>query len=157
MEFCGDTHWLTYQPDPMTVLADVATYDLEYETGVVPIRLVWLKFEGVDRRGWLNGDYTITLAETPSERVVEALTAELTLKPTRSSTSVDVSVYERWAETIAHGAKARLYDIPAQPFTDPQRSTISWAKFRSGMADARADVQRKLTVGPLRVQNRRWV
>ena len=155
IDFCNQTHWLQYTTDPMLVLANVTNYDLDYETGVLPIRLITLQLNGMNVPGTLGSDYTITLGVTPSTQMANALVATLALAPARSSTAIDVSVYERWLEVIAQGARGRLYDVPAQPFTDPQRATLAKGFFKSGIADARAEVQRGLTVGPISVQMRR--
>lgn len=154
IEFCDKSQWLTYKPDAQTLLADVTEYDVEFESGVEPVRLMWLKTYDRDAGGYMTKDNTVILAVTPSERVFGGLTMEIAVRPTRVSTTVDYTVYSRWAEAIAQGAMARLYDTPGQPFTDPDRAVMRWNRFRAAIADATMEKQRELTIGPLRVRMR---
>jgi hypothetical protein len=156
IEFCDQTHWLTIEPDAQTVLPNVDTYDVEFSKGVVPIRLEWLKINDIDAHGHLTKDNQIVLRDMPTTRLFNALTMSIAIRPSRSSTSVDDSLFERWAEGIASGALARIYATPAQPFSSPELALARSAMFKAAKADAQAEKQRELTVGPLYVRMRRF-
>lgn len=156
IEFCEETQWLT-QTQSITLLPNITAYDIDYDRTMVPIRMVSAKIGGVDQSG-LTFDpttYQVGLPYTPSERVFNGLVIVVAYKPARGSVSIDDSVYERWAEGIAHGARARLYEVPAQPFSDAQRALYSRALFKSAKADGRAEVNRRGTSGPIHVKHRR--
>lgn len=155
IDFCDQTHWLTVEPDAQTVLPNVDTYDVEFSAGVMPVRLEWLKIGDVQVNGHLTKDNQVVLRDMPSTRIFNGLTMRFAVRPTRVSTRVDESLYNRWAEGIAHGAKARICVVPGQPFSNPDLAMFSAGQFRSAISDAKADKQRELTVGPLHVQMRR--
>lgn len=157
IQFCNQSHWLTYEPDPQTLLAGIREYDLEYESGVIPTRLIWAKINNFAVKGVVTTENTLVLPLVPVAREVNALTMKLAVQPTRTSTTVDQSIYDRWAEVIAHGALARLYDMPGQPFSDEAKGLLSGQRFRAGIAEARIERQREQTVGPLTVKMRRFV
>lgn len=156
IEFCDQTHWLTCEPDAQTVLPNVKVYDVEFSKGVMPIRLEWLKINDLPAHGHLTKNNQVVLRDKPSTRLFNALTMRFAVRPTRSSTTVDESLYDRWAEAIANGALARLYAVPAQPFSNPDMGVYRSSKFKADKADAQAEKQRELTTGPLYVRMRRF-
>lgn len=157
IEFCDQTHWLTYEPDAQSILPNTTVYEVEYETGVIPVRLVWAKVEGCEVRATFNPqDITVEIAGSYPNRVTNALTMKLAVRPIPSSTAVDKSLHDRWHEAVAHGALYRLYNLPGQPFTDPERGLLNRTLFRSDMADAKIEVQRDGTIGPKHVRMRQW-
>jgi len=72
------------------------------------------------------------------------------LKPTRASTSFPTLLYERYIETIAHGAKARIMLIPKKPYSDAQTGAWHQQMFDGLVGEARIRVARANTRGPLR-------
>lgn len=157
IEFCDQSHWLTFEPYPQTILPNVNVYELDYDTGEEPVRLIWANINGFAARAHLNNDFDLVLQDTPTSTLVNGLTMEFAVRPTKTSLYCNDTLYTRWSEAISYGARRRLYDIPAQPFTDPERMVQMHMKFRAAIADARMERERELTIGPLQVQMRKFV
>jgi hypothetical protein len=96
----------------------------------------------------MSDDSTLNLLMPPDlEGNLRLLCA---LKPTRASTSFPTLLYERYVETIAHGAKARVMLIPKKPYSDPAMGAYHQQMFNGLVAEARIRVARGNTRGPLR-------
>ena len=87
---------------------------------------------------------TFTLVPGPIVAITAAINLIVVLQPTRTSTGIDDYVYSQWAEHIAAGARARLYDTPNQPYYDPGKAALYHAKFVSAISTAKADRNRGL-------------
>ncbi len=165
IEFLERSHWLESTLAPIDGVANQATYVIPPPTGTEIVRMQAVfydnlplharseeqirKIYSLDWRtmsGWPRfylrdpDDYTqITLAPYPEVSESGALTGIAVLRPTRTSTGVDSSVYEKWLEQIAAGAVARLLSTPGQSYTNPRAAQMFMGKFNSGIADARID------------------
>jgi len=93
-------------------------------------------------------DGTVGLALAPAAsgnlRILAAL------KPTRASTTFPQWIYERYIETIAHGAKARIMMIPKKPYSNPQAGAYHLMEFNALVGDARIRMARSNSRSPLR-------
>lgn len=75
------------------------------------------------------------------------------LKPTRASTSFPEWIYERYIETIAHGAKARIMTIPKKPYSDPTTGAWHLGEYNGLIGEARVRMARGSTRAPLRTHS----
>lgn len=75
------------------------------------------------------------------------------LKPTRASTSFPDWIYERYIETIAHGAKARIMTVPKKPYSDPVTGAWNREQFNLLVGEARIRTARGSTRAPLRTHS----
>lgn len=95
-----------------------------------------------------SGDTNVQLALAPATtgnlRVLAAL------KPTRASTTMPTWLFERYIETIAHGAKARLMLSPRKPFSDMKLGAYHMEMFNGLIGEARIRAARGTTRAPLR-------
>lgn len=169
IEFCDRSHWLLYHHAPQNVTSGASTYTLSPPAGTSVARIVdaWyngnllapigednLKTMYVSDWRYVSGTpafYThldpnqITLSPLPDRTISGALKMIVALRPTRASTSVDDSVYERWAEYIGFGARARLHDINGQPYFDPGMAAKCRAMFDRSVGMATIERNRGLT------------
>jgi hypothetical protein len=175
IEFCKGTLCWQEQMDPLTVIANEASYEMDTPTGAALTMPVELYFGGNRlfkrtpseisskfTRDWqlLRGTpsaYTqfnpneVMLVLCPESTMANALTGTLAFQPSRASTTVPDFLYEEYAEQIVAGAAARLYAIPNEPFTD-QKAALAYARqFRSDIANTRASMSQGLLQAPKRV------
>jgi hypothetical protein len=180
IEFCDTTGWITYETDPQSILEDVSDYSFDLPEDTTLARILELYVDDVEMTpkstddlramygtNWrtqtgsphyytqLNTD-EVVLVPQPTATVVDDLKMTVVLKPTRTSTTVDDSVFEWWAETIAAGALMRLLSTAGQPWSNPTDAAARERTFRLGMSEAKRRRQASLTRGPLQVQMRRF-
>ncbi len=108
----------------------------------------WRTDVNLPTRWYIDNETTMTLLMPPATagnlRVLAAL------KPTRASTTFPSWIYERYIETIAHGAKAKIMMIPKKPYTDVKLGAYHLEMFNGLAGDARIRAARGNTRGPLR-------
>jgi hypothetical protein len=169
IEFCERTRFWQQDTDPIELIAGVSNYEFDGGTGVkfVDIVTAWCNdtllvpksteelarlYRHTDWRN-VKGDPAFITRMLPTEIILvpEPIKAGAILKlraayaPTRSSTSVDSTVYEEYLEIIAYGARARLYNTPKQSYFDKASATEFEKRFRVGITEARVRVNRGMT------------
>jgi hypothetical protein len=167
IEFCTETRWLKYEADPISILAGVAAYEFEcpQDTQVAEIVSATiadqsppLQFKTQDELAQLYGDWRaaegtprfftqierdyVRLVPSPLEDVPQGLRLVLCLAPTTDAPEVDDTIYDRYAETIGYGARARLKEMAGQPYYDPVSAPAAWAKFYEGVSAAKNERDR---------------
>lgn len=181
IEFCERSHWLVYENDPITGVANLAYYTLNPPNDMRVLRVInawydqfplvgkseqelrsmfltdWRKQQGAPRYFTQLQDDEIMLVGTPTVTEAGALAVIASIQPTRVSVSTQDSLYDRWAETIAYGAKARLYAAPGQPFTNIKLAGEAQAMFRNGIGKATIERNRGLTPDAVKMRLPRQV
>jgi len=182
IEFCKKTRFLQADADPQTGVNNVASYLVETppNTEFVDVIQAWYNnvllipkspdelsriYRSLDWRTLQGNPAYITRLIVPEVILVpypvltlpNALTMRIAVAPTRASTTVDSSLFEHYLEEIAHGAKARLYGTPGQPYSDPAAALQMQARFRLDIADARRKVEKGLGRASTRIEFQGWV
>lgn len=98
----------------------------------------------------------VLLCPVPTSDIPDIVGMRVALAPTRDATSVDDSVYQRHLETIAKGARARLYATPGQPYYDMQMSMAYQKEFMSGIGEAKIQVNKGMTRTSNRIEFRKF-
>lgn len=178
--FCDESQIVIYEPEPMPLVADAATYPLDTPADTVPAVVVdaWadgrrMRASNIEKLTHCGTDWrdhsstpreyvqltpdTITLYPKPDARVEEGLKLIIATRPSLDSQGVDDMVYEYWYDTIVAGALAVLYNHAGRPYANPPAVEPMRAEFQMGIAAARQRRQRNFTRGPMRVQMRRFV
>lgn len=78
----------------------------------------------------------------------------LIVQPRDGVAEIPDQLLVKWRYTLESGAKAFLYDIPGEPWSEPQKAQVARAFFRAGINEARADVNRGFQQGPVRARPR---
>lgn len=108
----------------------------------------WRTDVNLPTRWYMADDLTVGLALAPCAtgnlRILAAL------KPSRASTTFPNWIYERYIETIAHGAKAKVMMIPKKPYSNPVAGVYHSQQFDAQVAGAMVRAARGNTRGPLR-------
>lgn len=176
IEFCDKSLWLVYEHDPITIYANNGVYELDLPNETISARILdgWVNNLPVVPRGedeikrlypfnWreIEGRPMSVTQLDPTEVIFvprptdsDVYTAQLlvALKPTRSSLNCDDSLFERWAEKIGFGARARLHELPGQTFSDPNLALRYRALFNQAIGEAKIERNRGLTRAAMRVR-----
>lgn len=178
IEFCTATWYWQHDCYSQAVVATINEYtpDVPDNTKMLGVLDVWFggrplypQNEGTLRRLYGYTDYR-TVAGTPRwfysvnpdnvifvpcpdvQAAAFPFTARVAVAPLRSSTGCLDNLYERFAETIAQGALARLKATPGQPYSDPAGAGLMERLFKAKLVEVRAEVERNKTRGPIRVR-----
>lgn len=182
IQFCEETMYLQTDLDPQPLVQGVPNYDLDPDDSsyrVVNIIEAWngdqflipKSIEELTRiyrvTNWetLQGnpyyyfrptEGEMRLVPMPSVSNQSQLRVKATIAPTRTSTTVDSDIYERFLEYISFGARGRLYDTPNQPYYDPKAAQIYLKRFNDAIAEVRSRVNKGNVRASNRVEFQRW-
>jgi hypothetical protein len=177
IEFCERSLWWLFEHDPIVTTALGSRYALVPPDGTLCARVMdaWHNDTSLSPRSddqlrslfgpdWRNATGSpryithitpdiVMVVPTPQEDAADGtLSLIIALRPTRESAGVDSIIYDRWLETVAAGARARLYDVAGQPFSDPTAAIKSRLAFNRGIAEAARDRARSMGRGISRVR-----
>ena len=171
IEFCVRSNFIQRDHDPITATAGVSDYDLEPPNGqlVIKIQKCWYKAteltpiapDYVNSSAFYNNgipensptlatpfsftqkdERTFSIYPIPKDTVINALTLRISLKPTRASSYCEDSIYEDYAEVIAHGALSKLLASPGKAYLNVGAAGMHATAFNSGINDARQRASR---------------
>lgn len=94
----------------------------------------------------------LLLVPMPAATLVDALSAQIAIKPSRVATCIDTAIYEKYLEEIAHGAKARLFAMSRKPWSDAKLQADHQAQFTDAIGRARVQAVRGHTRARLRMK-----
>lgn len=171
IEFCEKTQCLQEDLTTLSTFTGDSTYDIAPDTGYTTseVMSVWLGdqylvpksvedltrvYRGQNWQDMIGRPYyyfredptTLRLVPKPALNDVYQLTVRIAMVPTRASTAVDISIYDRYLEIISFGARARLAATPNQPYYDPAGAGVYLSRFNAGIDD----VKRRMNRGNVR-------
>lgn len=84
-------------------------------------------------------EYTerMSLYPLPNSNIAGGLTYKVALRPSRIADGMYDSIGKKYFEAIAHGTKARLFEIPSKPWSDLSLSAYHRSKFEMVVRHAR--------------------
>lgn len=182
IQFCEETHYLQEELDPITGQENVGDYDLDANDSnykVVEIMQAyygdqllipkaqeelnqiyrtsnWADLKGNPYYYFRPRATVIRLVTKPNITEGNKLKVKAAIAPNRSSTTVDDELFERFLEYIAHGARARLYNTPNQPYYDPKTAMEYTKRFNDEMAEVRTRVYKGLTRAAAKIEFQRF-
>lgn len=179
-EFCKTSLWLQYEPDPILVQAGVADYEIETPADTIVAQIIEAQLDGEPitlkgqtelRQMWggkwraqegvpkyltqLTAD-TLRLVPSPEEDATDGLTLLLALQPSLDAQEIDDNLFNHWGEQIGFGARAKLKEMPGQPYYDPPGALVLWGKFIAATNSAKLQRQRDMNAPVQSVQLRAW-
>lgn len=163
ISFCNHSSAVSMDLDPITVIKNIDTYEIETpdQTSVATTLKLWYdgkiiapatyeeataqftSNKGAPRfyfGSFVDEVYCITLMPIPQETLANSLRVRVALTPTRSATQVHTLLYDRYAHAIVSGALAIICAIPDQPFTDIPRAQAEALKARAAANNARIEI-----------------
>ena len=182
IQFCEETHYLQENLDPITGQENVGEYDLDANDSNYKVVEIMQAYYGDQllipkAQEELNQIYrtsnwedlkgnpyyyfrprasVVRLVTKPTITEQSKLKVKAAIAPKRSSTTVDEELFERFLEYIAHGARARLYNTPNQPYYDPKTAMEYTKRFNDEMAEVRTRVYKGLTRAAARIEFQRF-
>jgi len=174
-DFCNQTQWLKVSIPGATV-AGTVQYNLGTDTftEITGVRAVQLTdasgnkwgLSPADSGGWnpnrpssmprqfsYVGQGQVALFPTP-DAVYSLLVSAIVQPKSEAVTQIPSECLRKYSNEIEAGALAYLLTIPGQPWSNPAMAEGYGRAFRSGIANAKADVQRGHNVGSQRVRPR---
>lgn len=185
IEFCRQTMFWQIDIPATTLPAQQNTYPLTSylpaQTDLVQVVTAWfgqqtLQPKSADELNQIYGPYVwntevgwphFFTQEIPTDIIIvpspdtptaaqNTFSARVCVAPTRAATSVYDQVYERYNETISHGARARLYGMLGQPFYNEGLAQEYRRYFVLALGEAKAMTNKSLTRTSSRIRNVRW-
>jgi hypothetical protein len=181
IEFCEKSYYLRHDCDDIDVIAGQSEYDLDMPSGYVVAGILavrcydrdlvaqsedqliatlgqnWQTYEGASPVFFTQlRPESIFVAPMPDKDEDSALKVSVALAPSRVSERIDSVIFEKWAEVIGFGARARLHDTPYQPYSDEAAAARFRAWFNSGCTKARLSRQKGLGRASLAVRMRKF-
>lgn len=117
----------------------------------------WITARGSPQFVTQFNERSYRLVPYPTTSNAEVITLLVALKPTRSSTSFDTTIFEEWAEGLANGARARLMAMRGQPWTDVEGATLERRSFDNHIKRARIRAEKGFSRASNSVQPREFV
>jgi hypothetical protein len=162
IDFCQRTSAVSVTLDPITVIKNIPTYEIETpaQTSVGTVQKVWYEgklvlpaayeqaIEIYDKPNgtprfffgqYVDEVYSLTLVPNPEKTSPNGLIVRAALTPTRTATQVHDLLFDRYVDAIVHGAIYQLCAIPDQPFTNLPQAAASALKARAEVSLARGE------------------
>lgn len=175
IEFCSRARVLSVDHSPISTVAGTATYSWSPGTDLVvvdPERVWYEKVELTpvtkdqlasmypywpDEQGeprWFTQENrtSFILIPKPSASVTDAIRAKVFVAPSRSANEVADELFERYAEAIAAGAKARLFSMRAQHWYSPDLAIYNRGQFEAAIGQAAWNAATGYTRAPVRTR-----
>jgi hypothetical protein len=162
IQFCEETHYLQLVSDPIDLVAGASEYDIDVPASHSVARLLntWFGPEqrptGRPQRAEFIGPSTLRIWPVPQADLPAAMQTCIALKPARTATSLDDSMFNDWVEGIAAGAIYRICMMPGQAFSSDQDAIKAMGVYNLWRGKARFEMTKKRTMTDLTVQMRRF-
>lgn len=160
-EFCERTRaWKMYLPAQATI-ANQAKYQFAPGADIRIVRTIRASIDGreVDiLRAASQGASGIVVHDERSYTVCPAPAAgqqvvfHCAVAPSNTATSIDEALYDRYARAIAVGAKAELFGMKRQPFSDADAALDERGKFEVAIMRAISNVGHQSSSAPVRTK-----
>lgn len=181
IEFCEQTNYFNETFADVQVLANTNNYEMDVQRNYVLVDVLelyvsglklvkkssleleklygmfdWQTVEGQPKFFTRLNTAEVVLVPKPTE--VGELSGRFSYAPSRTSTTVEESLFEDYAEVIAQGALSKIYMHPGQNYTSPAMALSVGREFMSGIANAKAYVKGGMSAStPMRVRfMRNW-
>lgn len=159
--FCERTRAWRQDLDPIMMVGRFTRYDFDITDEVQIIKVYSAKLDGCEipilpepRSG-----SACVVVTSPTEfelHPVQArgrrLVLNVALEPSNTASGMDSWVIDRYARTIAKGAKYEIFSQADKPFSNPDRALQLRTEFEQEVADAMGDIAKHYSTAPLRVK-----
>jgi hypothetical protein len=160
IEFCASSWIWKYLPDPLSVTANEAYYDLEPLSGTDIVTIMDVLHNNVpltpktttqldhEIPGWRTTQATpkyytqvdteqLILAPIPPDNLANGLTMTLVLQPSQSASGFPKWIYNQYLYSLADGAISKLMLMPGKPWSDAATGLDRRTRFEQAIANAR--------------------
>ena len=175
IDFCAKSHVYVLDADPITVIADTDTYDLEFSgKAVTPLAIyfskigtavlyetseyelshiseTWQTDTGSPTHRFMTRDGKIRLWKTPTAAESDSLECEVIVKPTIVATGVDDFIFNEYALVINDNALFILKQMPERKWTDLQSASMHYQMYRRELSRIKGQIFKSRRLGPSNV------
>lgn len=168
-DFGMQTRYLSMWLPAMNVMANQAEYNIEPANGdfqlirpeevrfngneLDPVTIdelnaeipTWRTEVGEPRLYTREDTANIKLVYVPSTAVTTGLTVKVSYTPDFNASGFDSDFYNRFADGIAAGVKARLMAMPKKPWTDPQTAVAYDVTYQKEVMGAKLEADKRLS------------
>lgn len=155
IEFCRRAYVWREVLDPIAVTQGQASYELGVPSSAIPENILEVIFDGQKLAPAKFEDLPANRDTYAAKPLAYSLTfgdqirlypipdrggdmyVTVALTPSSSATGVDSSIFERYKEVIAHGAKHRLMSVPSKSWSNPAAAQYHMTQFMRGVGEAR--------------------
>ena len=160
-EFCERTKVWRVNMDAMLTVAGVSAYEFDITTEQEVAKLEAAKLDGQDINILLHDDQDglkpgvialngRELYLQPAPAAGQELALRVTMKPSNTSRGIEDHIYADHARAIAQGAKAELFAMANQPFSNLEHAGVQRALFESAITHAKLKAAKSYSAAPLR-------
>lgn len=160
---CERTRAWRVKLDPQATVAGTDTYAFALPADADLVKLVAATIDGLDTNLLIegqdrNGNAGILVKDVLNYQVVPMPTAPqsvvltVALAPGDAATGVDDIIGTRYKRALVMGAKAELFGMKKQAFSDPNAALDERARFDDEIARIKISVARAFSSAPLRVK-----
>jgi hypothetical protein len=139
IDFCDETKLYEAVLDGTLVKAGITEFDLELPSNTRLSGVSKLTLEDGSElqpmRHFVVRQSTIDLLQPMSSDTI--ITATVSAKPTRASTTCPSFIYEDWAEVIGFGAQAMLFNMVNEEWYDQRAANTTYSLYRNGVTKAK--------------------
>lgn len=160
--FCERTKAWRQDLDPITTIdSRFQDYDFDLCDEMEIIKVFSAKLNGRDLQvlnGHESGQHGVQIISPvafrlhPAQARGQRLVFNVALEPSNTASGMDSWVADKYARTLAKGAKAELFAQSDKPYTNPDRALMLRAEFEQEMASAMADVAKSYSSARSRVR-----
>lgn len=166
IDLCRKAKIWTHEDDPTATMAQARSYDINTPSGsaLVEIRALHLNGKPLGATTEDDSNYRTEygtpefyfqvspefVALWPVPDAEYLFTMDLTLAPSRTSTTFPSWIAERYHDAIVAGAKSRLMGMPGQPWSNIQLAVHYAGLFNNEVAEAKSDTARSFVRAPMR-------
>lgn len=161
--FCGQTRAWRMTLDVILTRAGATEYEYDLSSEQEIVRVLSVKLdgkpldivlegqeEGYGRCFVPRGPFTFSIFPAPAKG--QKIEIKAAIQPSNTASAIDRELYRKYINTIAQGAKAELFGMTNQPFSNPAAAQDARRKFEDGINTALSDVSTQFSSGRQRVK-----
>lgn len=162
-EFCERTKCWRATMGAVAMATGTSVYDFGLASDRALVKLLSAKLAGQDIALLLHDQLDgctpgicaldgSQFAVQPVPLTGQSMVIKAVLKPSNAATGVEDDLFSQYAEAIAKGAKARLFAMANQPFSNPGAAIAARAEFEAAISTTIIRVAKAFSSAPLRTQ-----
>jgi hypothetical protein len=162
MAFCERTRAWRETLDPQFTITNQSDYEFDLSADVELVRVLGAKLDGrsIDllSEGTADGRQGVQVLNARTFRLYpvpsagQRLVFDVALEPSETGSGVADVVFAKYARFLAHGAKAELFAMKQQPFSDPAAASDERMLFEEAISSTKEAIAHSHARTPVRVR-----
>jgi hypothetical protein len=159
--FCERTRAWQVELDAMFLFPSISDYEFDLDPEQEIVKVLGATIDDVpvplkldnERHGRcivVNGPFAFSVCPPPAAR--QTLVIAAALEPSNTASTIDDELFRKYGRIIAQGARAELFGMKGQPFSDPAASLAARASFMQDIDKTITAVGKQFSSAPQRVR-----